>query len=539
MWEAPGKRRVRSAVALAAVVGWRASRFSGSNDETGAGRSGSRRLEIGHAGEVEGGGAKVAQSWFLGSPDGARLPPLVVFIQPHHSSVHLRIRWLRPWRSWAPPGLTARMRPLENEMTTYRFAPFVLDARARRMTAHGNTEVPLPPKAMDVLICLLDRQGECVPKEDLVAAANGHFVRGYDGSLHQYIKTIRDALLLHAPNSYEIVNVRARGYRFDGGGAVVRDDGPEEQAGVGADSATAESPDRESPPVDQALWARASDGATDARYGGVGDAVASSASSLMRAANIVGQSSESEPGSAEEARHLDPSGVGSSEYPYRTLKVSIENELSATYMWSSTVHVVAEVVEERGVSSISHTNDEAVTAGTAFEDYHCNVTVPRLPASVSAHHSLVKVPSETDPFRVIVRMHFDPPLARGDVVGYTYAQSYKAIRLRAEEVDAPSKVLARSNVYYAGKPLAVRSFRVTEPTGEWSRTIALPVRYDPREIGYSVTFRGNLDVDETRRAGLGFNKRVEGGHWRISWTVEGPRLGYLYSIHWKPGDEVN
>jgi DNA-binding winged helix-turn-helix (wHTH) protein/TolB-like protein len=54
------------------------------------------------------------------------------------------------------------------EPRTYRFGGHTLDARERRLLAHG-VAVPLKPRAFDILLYLVERAGHLVPKEELLS----------------------------------------------------------------------------------------------------------------------------------------------------------------------------------------------------------------------------------------------------------------------------------------------------------------------------------------------------------------------------------
>ena len=49
----------------------------------------------------------------------------------------------------------------------YEFGPFRLEPAERRLLREGE-DVPLPPKAMDVLVALVSRPGRLVRKETLL-----------------------------------------------------------------------------------------------------------------------------------------------------------------------------------------------------------------------------------------------------------------------------------------------------------------------------------------------------------------------------------
>src|SRR5687768_10457543 len=72
------------------------------------------------------------------------------------------------------------------------FGPFHFDP-ARGRLFQGGVERPLPGRAAAILEVLLERPGEVVPREVLLARCwNGVAVA--DGSLHEAVKVLRDAL---------------------------------------------------------------------------------------------------------------------------------------------------------------------------------------------------------------------------------------------------------------------------------------------------------------------------------------------------------
>jgi DNA-binding response OmpR family regulator len=76
----------------------------------------------------------------------------------------------------ARTGRTSYQRSLKNALKSALmprdqkelwFGPFTLSVRERRLTNAG-TEVPLTPKAFDILLVLASRAGELVEKQDLI-----------------------------------------------------------------------------------------------------------------------------------------------------------------------------------------------------------------------------------------------------------------------------------------------------------------------------------------------------------------------------------
>ncbi len=94
---------------------------------------------------------------------------------------------------------------------TYRFGDFVLDAESGFLR-HAGEEVPLQPKAFEVLTYLVERHGRLVTKDELIVAVWGE-TAVTDNSLSQCMVQIRRAL---ADDSQQIIRtVARRGYVFD------------------------------------------------------------------------------------------------------------------------------------------------------------------------------------------------------------------------------------------------------------------------------------------------------------------------------------
>ncbi len=90
---------------------------------------------------------------------------------------------------------------------------------AERTLTRNGENIPLPPKAAEVLALLIERNGQIVTREDLLATVwKGTFVE--DGNINYTISLLRKAL----GDKDLIQTVPRRGYRFN---AEVRDDDPE------------------------------------------------------------------------------------------------------------------------------------------------------------------------------------------------------------------------------------------------------------------------------------------------------------------------
>lgn len=94
----------------------------------------------------------------------------------------------------------------------YEFGPFQLDAPERLLLFEGQP-VPLPPKAFDLLLTLVDRSGHLVEKEELLKAVwPGAFVE--EGNLAVTVSLVRKALNDDRGHHRYIETVSKRGYRF-------------------------------------------------------------------------------------------------------------------------------------------------------------------------------------------------------------------------------------------------------------------------------------------------------------------------------------
>jgi TolB-like protein/Tfp pilus assembly protein PilF len=109
----------------------------------------------------------------------------------------------------------------------YEFGPFRLDPSGR-VLFRGAQAVPLPPKAGDVLVLLLQRAGDVVAKDELLKQVwHDAFVE--DGSLTRTISVLRRILGGGRNGQRYIATVSRRGYRF---AAQVRQAGPQPRASI-------------------------------------------------------------------------------------------------------------------------------------------------------------------------------------------------------------------------------------------------------------------------------------------------------------------
>jgi DNA-binding winged helix-turn-helix (wHTH) protein/Tfp pilus assembly protein PilF len=92
------------------------------------------------------------------------------------------------------------------------FGPFRLDTVSRVLTQKGQL-IPLPSKAIEVLLILVQRHGEVVSKDDLM---NGVWPDAFveEGNLTQHIHLLRRALQDKAEEHRYILTIPGRGYSF-------------------------------------------------------------------------------------------------------------------------------------------------------------------------------------------------------------------------------------------------------------------------------------------------------------------------------------
>jgi DNA-binding winged helix-turn-helix (wHTH) protein len=94
----------------------------------------------------------------------------------------------------------------------YEFGPFRLDAVKRLLLQEGRV-VPLPPKALDTLLLLIENSNRVVEKRELMDAIwPDSFVE--EANLTQNVSILRKALGERADEHRYVVTVPGRGYRF-------------------------------------------------------------------------------------------------------------------------------------------------------------------------------------------------------------------------------------------------------------------------------------------------------------------------------------
>jgi TolB-like protein/DNA-binding winged helix-turn-helix (wHTH) protein len=98
------------------------------------------------------------------------------------------------------------------ERLVYEFGEFRLDAQGHLLLRHGKP-VPLTPKAVDLLVALVEAGGSPVAKEDLLQKVWAD-ATVEEGSLTSHISLLRKALGESADDRQFIETLPKRGYRF-------------------------------------------------------------------------------------------------------------------------------------------------------------------------------------------------------------------------------------------------------------------------------------------------------------------------------------
>ncbi|MBA2306319.1 MAG: winged helix-turn-helix domain-containing protein [Acidobacteria bacterium] len=94
----------------------------------------------------------------------------------------------------------------------FEWGPFSLDPVKRLLMRHGH-RVPVPPRAIDVLLALLDRRGRAVDKDELLSAVWGNDLVE-ENNLSVSISALRKALGETTRDHRYIVTHPRRGYAF-------------------------------------------------------------------------------------------------------------------------------------------------------------------------------------------------------------------------------------------------------------------------------------------------------------------------------------
>jgi DNA-binding winged helix-turn-helix (wHTH) protein len=116
----------------------------------------------------------------------------------------------RPHAAW--PLLEKRTEYASATPTEISFGPFRL-LRAQLLLLEGDKPVPLGSRALEILIVLIERHGELVSKQDLMARVWPNvFVEPANLTVH--MSALRRALRDGQDGNRFIVNIPGRGYCF-------------------------------------------------------------------------------------------------------------------------------------------------------------------------------------------------------------------------------------------------------------------------------------------------------------------------------------
>lgn len=116
------------------------------------------------------------------------------------------------------------------ESAIYEFHGFRLDPLRRTLFGPDRSSISLKPKVLDTLVYLVERRGELLEKQALMAAIWGRAIVE-ENSLNQHISLLRRALGETPGDNLFIVTVPGRGYQFVAN-VEIRYDAPPERYGL-------------------------------------------------------------------------------------------------------------------------------------------------------------------------------------------------------------------------------------------------------------------------------------------------------------------
>ena len=128
-------------------------------------------------------------------------------------------------------------------MKQYRFHEFTLQVEQRRLLAPGGEAMELTPRLFDALLFMVERPGDLLDKETLLAALWPGLVVE-ENSLNQCVSALRKTLADDAQSSRFIQTVPRRGFRFIAPVSLVAD-----VADADADAAAEPDPETEPAPI--------------------------------------------------------------------------------------------------------------------------------------------------------------------------------------------------------------------------------------------------------------------------------------------------
>ena len=128
------------------------------------------------------------------------------------------------------PLFAKRTEPARAAPTEVSFGPFRLFP-TQFLLLEGDKPVPLGSRALEILVFLLERPGELISKQELMARVWPNvFVEPANLTVH--ISALRRTLRDGRDGNRFIINIPGRGYRFVASVAVVGRFGPDEMRGA-------------------------------------------------------------------------------------------------------------------------------------------------------------------------------------------------------------------------------------------------------------------------------------------------------------------
>jgi predicted ATPase/DNA-binding winged helix-turn-helix (wHTH) protein len=121
----------------------------------------------------------------------------------------------------------------------YKFERFRLEA-VELMLYRDGAEIPLPPKAVETLLILIESRGRILSKDELMGSIWGN-VTVEESNLSQYLHILRKTLGDQANGKPFIETLRRRGYRFTGDVSVIE---PAKKNPAGYDAPSPDSDER-------------------------------------------------------------------------------------------------------------------------------------------------------------------------------------------------------------------------------------------------------------------------------------------------------
>ena len=89
--------------------------------------------------------------------------------------------------------------------------------RGARVVRRGGREIPLTPKEFDLLLALVDREGDVASRVDLMAEVWGYSAAVLSRTVDTHVAELRRKLELDSSEPKHIITVRKVGYRTERG----------------------------------------------------------------------------------------------------------------------------------------------------------------------------------------------------------------------------------------------------------------------------------------------------------------------------------